>query len=490
MGLYSDMIRQTYGDPADSYTQPTGMTSDQAVDRYRYASLNGVDPRDVTQEMIDRYKAEKVFEGTGPVFQEKMQNPVFKAAVQGQEKQVASVEQSLMGISSKDSNITTKAFARGAADLVQVKNGFSAYQLRNEIDTIKQEMKAKPDDPRLKERLDIKYREAKELAESIADYARISKAFSEGSYKQKVESGDYDALDMLGSIWEAIVQSMTTNAPALAGTAVATATLPVSGTAAVLGAGAGLTALGSGSIDYALGLVGKMSESGIDVTDAESVKYYLTDDSRFHENQMGSARHAAAVGAFDAASFVIGGRAARSALDGVRPGVPVTAALLMNAQKNGVAKTIGHGIVQGQIQGLMGAAGEATGQILDTGEITDTMGIFYEYAAEVGMSPVETTIAAYGAQRDAAIRARRAEFNKQVLAATTEAARTTPALQESDELRDMYLQEIEAAHPEFGHITVDLNSLHQSNPDVVDSIIAASPTRKLRYARSLRLAVQ
>ena len=130
----------------------------------------------------------------------------------------------------------------------------------------------------------------------------------------------------------------------------------------------------SGSYSYGLdkasGMLSAMGENSVDVQSGASIFKFMTDPKLrgLYENVEGEAeRHAAGVALFDGLSAGFAGKLALPAFVKSRISSPF-------------AKEMANMAVQTPIQGAMGSAGEASGQLLAKGEITnwgDVVPFFY-----------------------------------------------------------------------------------------------------------------
>ena len=134
---------------------------------------------------------------------------------------------------------------------------------------------------------------------------------------------------------------------AAAGAAAGSAFTPI-GTAT--GAAAGAAFAGSGMLTFGSTLLGKMSEAGIDITDADALEKAWNDTDFITPLAQESAAKAGIVGMFDAISAGIGGSVAKGAV---------------KAGTKRVAAEIGEYAVEGGL----GAAGEAIGSVAAGDEV-------------------------------------------------------------------------------------------------------------------------
>jgi hypothetical protein len=153
---------------------------------------------------------------------------------------------------------------------------------------------------------------------------------------------------------------------------------PVAGIGAVpggfIGAGAGF-AESAGAASYALEMAGGVLESlesaGVPLNDPQALSVALQDPQRMQVAREFAQRKAVPVAVFDGASAVIGGR-------------------MFGGGKVASAMTrLGQGLAETFTQGAMGAAGEASGQLAQSGEITSGRSILAEGVAELPTGLIE-----------------------------------------------------------------------------------------------------
>jgi hypothetical protein len=147
---------------------------------------------------------------------------------------------------------------------------------------------------------------------------------------------------------------------------------PVAGIGAVpggfIGAGAGF-AEASGAASYSLEMAGgvleAMEEAGVPLDNPEALGQALQDPQRMQLAREFAQRKAVPIAIFDGASAVIGGR--------MFGGGKVTSAM----------QRLGQGMAETFTQAAMGASGEASGQLAQSGQITSGRAILAEGVAEI-----------------------------------------------------------------------------------------------------------
>lgn len=144
--------------------------------------------------------------------------------------------------------------------------------------------------------------------------------------------------------------------------AAAGSAIPGPGTLAGFMAGTGA---GSFTVDFASGVRDYLVQQGVDMNDPEQVQAALDNAQLMHDAKVSAAKHAVPVGAMDALSAGLAG----STIHGAE------AIAKMGAKA--FAKTAGKEM---GIQAAADVVGEGGGQIAQSGEITDPVGVLYEGA--------------------------------------------------------------------------------------------------------------
>ena len=191
-------------------------------------------------------------------------------------------------------------------------------------------------------------------------------------------------------------------------------------------AGAAVTGAGSYRLDRAAGLLQGLSEAGVDLTDTEAVRAYLSDPSNVQRMIESANSHAEGVAAFDflagllapvqLTAFARAAGTARSVRNAVR-GRPGALSLgRMNRTTEAVRRAMGPG--WGRVDELLstsaagaalGAAGEAVGQ-LNAGQEINWGDILAEAIGEYFTLPVEAASARVGVSLANHKRLKQAQF--------------------------------------------------------------------------------
>jgi hypothetical protein len=187
--------------------------------------------------------------------------------------------------------------------------------------------------------------------------------------------------ELMGESFSAFAGQMIQKAPnrvAIGLGAGAAMGAPVYGVGAVpggfIGAGAGF-AEASGAASYSLEMAGgvleAMEQAGVPLDNPEALGQALQDPQRMQLAREFAQRKAVPIAIFDGASAVIGGR--------MFGGGKVTSAM----------QRLGQGMAETFTQAAMGASGEASGQLAQSGEITSGRAILAEGVAEIPTGLVE-----------------------------------------------------------------------------------------------------
>ena len=308
------------------------------------------------------------------------------------------------------------------------------------------------------------------LADRISHFARASALYPQGEETRGFrEAQGWDAANELffkGNLWmnllnmapESIVQGLPTIAAVLASSA---ATGGATGSVwAVRGIQAVVQGLMSYGQDRQSSLLGYMTDHGVNIYDSASVAAYLRSASSFDSDLRKATLHAVGTGAFDAGGMAAG------ALRVVKPlalggTMPEGASFMRAVAGNVYARTTLNVIAGGQIQGLLGAGGEATGQLLAEGRITSVNDILAEYAGEHFTAPLEMVSAGLGAKKAAGLQLERAEKVRQSVAAIAKAAQESKVAQEAPQAMEQFVETMAQANPTVGEWTLDTTAFNQ-----------------------------
>lgn len=216
----------------------------------------------------------------------------------------------------------------------------------------------------------------------------------------------------------------------------------------------------SGSYSYGLdkasGMMSGMGENSVDVQSGASIFKFMTDPKLrgLYESVEGEAeRHAAGVALFDGLSAGLAGKLALPAFVKSRISSPF-------------AKEMANMAVQTPIQGAMGSAGEASGQLLAKGEITNWGDVVAEFAGEGFTAPIEVLSAGAKRLKGASVERTMAEANAEAFKRLGEFAQASKLIARDPQTASEYIEAVaEDAAPDKRSVLLDGQSLHQEGLD-------------------------
>ncbi len=483
-----------YGDHGD-FLAPNALTPQQASETYKTAAEYGEPLSEVTQGMRDAYREKQVFENSGPVFQKNMQNPVFKAAVAGDEKAPSTLE-TIVRATAGDPNETgllataRKSVARGIQGLGQASDVGDLINLREELDRLREENAAgntKEYDRRHKAieeeiaRISVEVARSNALREALSadsPLEKFGKAYAKGGWGEAFSAMGNDVsaffTDLFGEQAVQVAPVVGTAAAATTATGLTFGTIPA---LVATGIGAAVTGLSSFYQDSRLGILDRMADYGLDKNKPEDIAYFFTSHSRYADARNAQYRHSAVVGGVDAVSFGLGTKMMPRTLGATaHVRMPAAAQAYEKFNENLYRYTFAKLTSQGAAQSALGAAGEAGGQLAADGGITDPVSIALEAMGEGMTGPFEAAFA-FRATHNRLVQERQvAQARKEFLKQAVDIVRTSPSLQETPELMQAYTQELAQTYG-VGSISVDVATLAQSEQgaQVVEAMRQAAP---------------
>lgn len=259
-------------------------------------------------------------------------------------------------------------------------------------------------------------------------------------------------------------ESLVQFAPAAAGLMLTGAT----------GAPIGVSALGVGAFSYgqdrAASLMERMQKAGVDTTNEAAITNYFLNSPEFAGDLAAAEKHAMAVGSFDALSM----RLSRFMLPAkLKPGNRMASSYsrLMATPYTRVAANFA---TQAGIQSTLGAAGEATGQLMADREITSWADVVAEAAGEHFTGPIEVATAAWGAHQEAVNRMERTKKVQAFVRDLNAMAQGSKALERAPELVGEFVEEVSKNLKGADTIYVSATELNQAG--LLDRLKAVSPT--------------
>lgn len=484
-----------YNDHGD-FLAPNAMTPQEASDTYKTAAEYGTPLSDVTQGMRDAAREKQVFDGSGEVFRKNMQNPVFKAAVAGDEKSASGLEsvvRATAGDLSDTGLIATarKSLARGIQGLGQTSDVGDMMSLREELDRLRAE-NAAGNTKEYERRHKAIEDEIARIAQDVARSNALRDVLSEGSPLEKFAqayakdgwSGALSAAwnDLSGFGADLANEQIVQMAPAMAATV---GTLGATGaafgavpTAAAAAIGAAVMGLTSFYQDSRLGIIDRMADLGLDKNNPADVAYFFTNHTQYQDAKNDQLRHSAVVGAFDAAAFKVGTKLMPRTLgEKWHTTMPVAAHAYEKFNENLYRYTFSNLTAQGLAQSALGAAGEAGGQLAAEGQIVDPVSIALEAVGEGITGPIEGMFA-FRATHNRLVKEKQvAQARKEFLAQAVNIVNSSTSLQNTPELMEAYTAELAQTYG-LNSISVDVATLSQSEAgaQVVEAMREAAPS--------------
>lgn len=244
-------------------------------------------------------------------------------------------------------------------------------------------------------------------------------------------------------------ESLVQFAPALAGMAVlGAAGAPLAAQMAASGAA-------SYTVDKSASLGGDLQDLGVDLADPDAVYEFIANPAnakKIEDVSKQAALHATGTALFDALS---GGLAGKMLVP-----KPLTRALLDTAYKREFANMA----VQMPVQGAMGGAGEALGQVLSEGEITSWSDIIAEIAGEHFTAPVEVLTTGMRVRAEAQAAVVQAERRAQASSEAGQAVAGSTAAQLDPETITEQIRRVAEASGD-ATVSFDAQAFHQLGLD-------------------------
>lgn len=236
-------------------------------------------------------------------------------------------------------------------------------------------------------------------------------------------------------------------------------------------AGMATTFASSAGFDRSSQIAESLSELGIDPSDPNAIAEAFTNPAKrvFIDAAVNEANaHALGTGLFDAASFGIAGKT-----------------LLPKKWVAGMSKRgaeFSNTLVQAPVQGAMGAAGEATGQLMSKGEIESWGDVVAEFAGEFFTSPIEVAAAGVKATKWAQDREARAAKNAETIRTLGQALQATKLVQRDPETAKSLLDEVGKSS---GVETIYINPVSLQQSGLADQVRSLSPTVAEKFEQAL-----
>lgn len=258
-------------------------------------------------------------------------------------------------------------------------------------------------------------------------------------------------------------ESLVRNAPQLAGMALAGGAGAIPG---MLAAG-----VGSNAMEYGASMQDAMGKLGLDTANYQDVLKFYTDPnlSRDYSAAQDRARaRASAVAAFD---MVSAGIASKSL-------VPAFMKHAYSARTSELINVANQAVVQG----TLGGAGEAAGQITTDGEITSWSDVIAEFAGEFTTAPIDVYAATTKATVTNGLQAQSAQAFAADTAKLESYAQTSLLLTRDPQTFSEYVQAVKEQRPDIQNIYVNAGAVHAAG---ADSLFSADPALVERYNRAV-----
>ena len=248
-------------------------------------------------------------------------------------------------------------------------------------------------------------------------------------------------------------------------------TLPFMAMFGATGLGMLTTFASSAGFDRSAQIAEGLANMGVNPTNADDIAdAFLNPAKRAMLNEIidEANKHGMATGAWDAASFGLAGKT-----------------LLPKKWVAGMTKRradFANNLVQAPVQGAMGAAGEATGQLAAKGEITSWGDVMAEFIGEFTTAPLEVLASGIKATEWAQQREQKAIREQRALEVVSKAAQSALITERDPETAVEFLDDIcEAAGVDV--LYINPHSLQQAG--VADKVRALSPTINEKFDEAL-----
>lgn len=330
--------------------------------------------------------------------------------------------------------------------------------------------------------------EEEELRNDIRKFAR-SAQFVKRMADMFPQSADMDEFNKADGFIEAVTAFAKNPLSVLANTGPESLVefAPGLGLAALTGgyglaAQMGVTTAYSYGLDAAATLAEGLDDKGVNLSDEDSVIDFFSDPANNASRQelfRQADEHAAGTSIMDGLSL----GAARFKFRFGRK-VPMSAIAAEEASKRMLWEKMGNMVAQTQIQGVMGGAGEALGQLAAYGKIKSWSDVIAEYAGEHFSAPMETFTAAMSARREAAEVVAAAEKDKTVISAVATLAHNS-SLQMSPEATADYMDSLGAQYG-VEAVDIDVQLLGRDNPEAVNALLQAVPEKEAEIRQAIQ----
>lgn len=307
-----------------------------------------------------------------------------------------------------------------------------------------------------------------QYATQTATANRMSALFPESEAKQEfaqqTELGDSASyiLTHPGIIPELFWESAIQYAPAMPAIGLASALAGPAGAAAVTGAF-------SYGLDRNSTLMGKINEEGKGGLTAEDIQGAISDPAKLAEFREKAALHAGPVALLDAVSA---GLASKTLLP-----------KMLHAKLSAPSRIVAESVVQAPIQGTLGGAGEALGQIASEGRITSWSDVLAEMVGEFTTAPQEIATAGHRAYLTHQVEKAKAEARTQNFKDLGQLARENVLAERAPDVAESYFQEVGEA---VGHSEVYIDAQAVQEAGLAEALMQLSPSAAAQFQEALQ----
>lgn len=165
----------------------------------------------------------------------------------------------------------------------------------------------------------------------------------------------------------------------------------------------------SAAQDRSASFLGYMADLGVDLHDSKQIANFVLQDSRYQDTLAKAEKHAAPVGMLDALSFGVAKWTLPKEAKWLTSFAPDASRSYAKFMAEPFKNKLLNQTMQTALQGTMGGAGEALGQIAAEGSVTNWADVVAEFAGESFSAPVEVMSATRSAWAEKSLEVQRAK---------------------------------------------------------------------------------
>ena len=165
----------------------------------------------------------------------------------------------------------------------------------------------------------------------------------------------------------------------------------------------------SAAQDRSASFLGYMADLGVDLHDSKQIANFVLQDSRYQDTLTKAEKHAAPVGMLDALSFGVAKWTLPKEAKWLTSFAPDASRSYAKFMAEPFKNKLLNQAMQTALQGMMGGAGEALGQIAAEGSVTNWADVVAEFAGESFSAPVEVMSATRSAWAEKSLEVQRAK---------------------------------------------------------------------------------